>query len=84
MENVIVTFKNVDADKHIDVTLAFEPETAVIDYKVTMSEGYSPDEPMDFSAILADMFLRALQANTSNQAPTPEAAVETTEAPVEE
>ena len=70
LEKAQVTFKNTDSEevKEVKIDFVFDKDEQFIDYKVTLSEGYSLDENLDFAGFLANVFLQALQYTPVNEA----------------
>ena len=63
MEKAIVTFKDPDSDKQIELSFRYTKEDGNLDYDIKLSDGYSLNSELDFIGFLANMFLTSLQVN---------------------
>ena len=64
MEKAIVTFKNPDNEKEININFTWDKESNDLDYSITFSKNYSLSDNLDFNGFLANMFLKMLESDT--------------------
>lgn len=61
MEKAIVTFKDVNTENTIDVSLSFDKEVGNLDYEVKCNDEYYKAGELGFIGILAEIFIAALK-----------------------
>lgn len=61
MENALVTFKDRNSDKFIEITFDYNRSDSTLDYTIKMDNNTSMNSQMDFIGFLAQIFLQALQ-----------------------
>ena len=64
MEKAIVTFKNPDNEKEININFTWDKDSNNLDYIITFSKNYSLSDNLDFNGFLANMFLKMLESDT--------------------
>lgn len=64
MEKAIVTFKNPDNEKEININFTWDKDSNNLDYSITFSKNYSLSDNLDFNGFLANMFLKMLESDT--------------------
>ena len=61
IENAVVTFKDRNSDKFIEITLDYNLSDSTLDYNIKLDNETSVNSPMDFIGFLAQIFLQTLE-----------------------
>ena len=67
MEKAIVTFKDPDTNKEININFTWDKESNDLDYTISFSKNYSLSDNLDFNGFLANMFLKMLESSTEEE-----------------